>query len=97
MSKSKRNRRPSYANQRAAIRVDRNERANIGGVSYTTNREDDFTAAVYTDSKNASNFSVVVGQTSVSLTGRQARTIQRLLNKHFGSCGVPAWPGAFES
>ena len=91
---SKRNRRYSYINQHAAIETRPNVAAQIGGLTFTANREDDFGAEIYTDSKNATNLGLFVGQTGVSLSGRQARTLQRLLNKHFTECGYPAIPGA---
>jgi len=87
--KSKRFVRPEYANQHATIESRPNYDAQLGGVTFTRNREDDFEASLATDSSNATNLNLFVGQTGISLTGRQARTLQRLLNKHYVSCGVP--------
>lgn len=85
MSKNRKQSRSSYANSHASIETRPNFNAQIGGVTYTARREDDFDAFVSTDSSNTTRMSVLVGQTSLSLTGRQARTLQRLLNKHFTS------------
>lgn len=87
------NKRTSYINQHAAIETRPNADALIGGVSYTANREDDFGAQISTDSSNATTLGLFVGPSSLSLSGRQARTLQRLLNKHFSECGVPSIPG----
>lgn len=91
---AKRNRRYSYVNQHAAIETRPNQGAQIGGLSFTANREDDFGAEIFTDSNNATNLGLYIGQTGISLSGRQARTLQRLLNKHFTECGYPAILGA---
>jgi hypothetical protein len=91
---AKRIKRYSYINQHAGIETRPNYDAQVGGLSYTANREDDFAAEIFTDSKNATKFSVFAGQAGLSLTGRQARTLQRLLNKHFSECGVPVILGA---
>jgi len=90
---AKRNRRYSYINQHAAIETRPNFEAQVGGFTYTANREDDFGAEISTDSKNATSMGLYVGSTALSLSGRQARTLQRLLNKHFTECGVPTIPG----
>lgn len=82
--------RPDYLNAHAAIESRPNFDAAIGGVTFTSNREDDFNVGISTDSSNATELSLVVGQTGVSLTGRQARTLQRLLNKHYVACGTPS-------
>ena len=82
--------RPVYANQNATVESRPNFDAAIGGVTFTQNREDDFDVAISTDSSNASLLSLVVGQTGISLSGRQARTLQRVLNKHYENCGVPS-------
>lgn len=84
---NKRNRRFEYANQHASIAVYPNQDAYVGGASFTENREDDFSASIATDSSNATSFVVREGSTVVQFTGRQARTIQRLLNKHYDRCG----------
>lgn len=91
MAKSKRH---SYINQHAAIETRPNVDAQIGGLSFTANREDDFGAHIMTDTSNTTNMGLFVGPLSLSLSGRQARTLQRLLNKHFSECGVPSIPGA---
>ncbi len=91
---AKRNRRYSYINQHAAIESRPNFEAQIGGLSRTANREDDFGAEVFTDTSNTTRMGLYVGPLGLSLTGRQARTLQRLLNKHFTECGVPSIPGA---
>lgn len=91
---AKRNRRYSYINQHAAIETRPNYEAQVGGLSYTANREDDFGAEIFTDSKNATSMGLFVGATALNLSGRQARTLQRLLNKHFTECGIPSLPGA---
>jgi hypothetical protein len=88
--KSKRYKRPEYANQHATIESRPNFDAQLGGVTFTRGREDDFNVAVNTDSSNATNLNLLVGQVGISLSGRQARTLQRLLNKHYQSCGVPS-------
>lgn len=94
MSKRK-NRRYSYINQHAAIETRPNYEAQVGGLSFTANREDDFGAEVFTDSKNATQLGLFIGQSAISLSGRQARTLQRLLNKHFTECGATDFiPGA---
>ncbi len=85
---AKRNRRHSYINQHAAIETRPNTDALVGGLSYTANREDDFNADIFTNSHNATRLSLFVGQMGVNLSGRQARTLQRLLNKHFTECSV---------
>lgn len=91
---AKRSKRYSYINQHAAIESRPNFEAQIGGRSFTANREDDFGAEVYTDTSNSTRMGLYVGPLGLSLTGRQARTLQRLLNKHFTECGVPSIPGA---
>lgn len=91
---AKRERRYSYINQHAAIETRPNRDAIVGGLSFTANREDDFGAEIYTDSSNATTMGLSVGQSAFSLSGRQARTLQRLLNKHFTECGVPSILGA---
>ena len=91
---AKRNRRYSYINQHAAIETRPNVSAQVGGLSYTANREDDFGAEIFTDTSNATRMGLFVGAAGLSLSGRQARTLQRLLNKHFSECGVPSIPGA---
>lgn len=85
---AKRNRRHSYINQHAAIETRPNYEAQVGGLTYTANREDDFGANIFTDSSNTSRLNVYVGSTAVGLSGRQARTLQRLLNKHFTECST---------
>ncbi len=82
--------RPVYANQNATVESRPNPDANIGGVTFTQNREDGFDVAISTDSSNTSLLSLIVGQTGLNLSGRQARTLQRVLNKHYENCGVPA-------
>jgi hypothetical protein len=94
MAKNKRDRRYSYINQHAAIESRPNADALIGGLSFTANREDDFGAEIFTDTSNTTRMGLFVGPLGLSLSGRQARTLQRLLNKHFSECGVPAIPGA---
>lgn len=81
--------RPVYANQNATVESRPNFNAAIGGVTFTQNREDGFDVAISTDSSNASLLSLIVGQTDISLSGRQARTLQRVLNKHYENCGFP--------
>jgi hypothetical protein len=88
--KNKRNRRPVYANQHATIKSLPNFDAQIGGTTFTSGREDEFDVAIATDSSNVSRLDLVIGQTGVSLSGRQARTLQRALNKHYENCGTPA-------
>jgi hypothetical protein len=80
--------RPVYANSHAGIESRPNYDAQIGGVSFTSNREDDFAADAATNSSNATKVRLFVGQTGISLSGRQARTLQRLLNKHYDNCGA---------
>lgn len=82
--------RPVYVNQNATVETRPNFDAAIGGVTFTQNREDGFDVIVRTDSSNASELRLFVGQTGLNLTGRQARTLQRVLNKHYENCGVPA-------
>ncbi len=82
--------RPEYANQHATVESKPNYDAQIGGVTYTQNREDGFDVIVRTDSSNSSELRLFVGQTGLSLSGRQARTLQRVLNKHYENCGVPS-------
>ncbi len=86
--------RPDYINTHAAIQSRPNLSAQIGGATFTANREDDFNVGINTDSSNVTELSLVVGQTGISLTGRQARTLQRLLNKHYVACGTPSVLGA---
>lgn len=86
-SRNKRNRRFEYANQHASIQSRPNPAALVGGETFTARREDSLAANIYTDSKNATQFALNLGGVEVSLTGRQARTIQRLLNKHYSTCG----------
>jgi hypothetical protein len=93
MSRTKRARRFQYVNQHAAIQSRPNFDAQIGGETFTANREDNLDAFIATDSSNATMFELSLGGARVSLTGRQARTIQRLLNKHYSSCGTPVVPG----
>lgn len=88
MSRTKRNRRFQYANQHASIQTRPNVNAQIGGESFTANREDELAASIFTDSKNATAFALQLGGAELTLSGRQARTIQRLLNKHYSSCGA---------
>lgn len=90
---AKRSKRYSYINQHAAIETRPNSDAQIGGLTFTSNREDDFGAEIFTDSSNATRLSVLAGQGTLNLSGRQARTLQRLLNKHFSECGFPSIPG----
>jgi len=87
MSRTKRNRRFQYANQHASIQTRPNLSAQIGGESFTANRDDELAASIYTDSSNATSFALQLGGAELTLSGRQARTIQRLLNKHYSSCG----------
>jgi hypothetical protein len=94
MSKRKNQRRYSYVNQHAAIETRPNYEAIVGGQSRTANREDDFGAEIFTDSSNSTQLALGVGQTGLMLTGRQARTLQRLLNKHFTECSIAEYtPG----
>jgi hypothetical protein len=91
--KSKKNKRfvrPDYLNQHATIESRPNYDAQLGGATFTRGREDDFNVAIFTDSSNTSQLSLLVGQTGISLSGRQARTLQRLLNKHYVACGIPS-------
>lgn len=90
MSKSKRVKRPEYANKRAVIEARPSTSASLGGVTFTSGREDDFEASISTDASNATSMGLQIGQFAASLTGRQARTLQRLLNKHYSTCAVPA-------
>lgn len=82
--------RPVYVNSHAGIESRPNFDAQIGGETFTSNREDDFAVAAFTDSSNATELRLFVGQTGINLSGRQARTLQRLLNKHYENCGTPA-------
>lgn len=81
-------RRFSYANQHAGIRSYPNPAAAIGGNTFTANREDELFASISTDSSNASELTLAFGPAALALSGRQARTLQRLLNKHFANCGA---------
>lgn len=85
--KSRKNRRFQYANARASIQTRPNYSAQVGGESFTANREDELSASIYTDSSNASSFVLTLGGVDIAMSGRQARTIQRLLNKHYTECG----------
>jgi hypothetical protein len=87
MSRTKRNRRFQYANQHASIQSRPNLNAVIGGESFTANREDELAASIFTDSANATQFALQLGGAELTFSGRQARTIQRLLNKHYSTCG----------
>lgn len=87
---AKRNRRYSYINQHAAIETRPNVEAQVGGLSRTANREDDFGAEIFTDSSNVTRMGLFVGPLGLNLSGRQARTLQRLLNKHFTQCNEPS-------
>lgn len=78
----------AYTNSHASVRVEKNEAAAVGGQSFTDRRDDDFEAFIRTESNNTTSFEVRTGQTVLSLTGRQARTMQRLLNKHYSTCGA---------
>jgi len=89
--------RPEYVNSHATVESRPNYDAQIGGVTYTQNREDGFDVIVNTDSSNTSELRLFVGQTGLSLSGRQARTLQRVLNKHYENCGVPSILGATDS
>ena len=91
--KSKRFQRPASINQHATIEVRPNYDAAVGGLTFTANREDDFAAQLATDSSNATALSLFVGQTGINLSGRQARTLQRLLNKHYSFCSTAEIPG----
>jgi len=91
MSRTKRNRRFQYANQHASIQTRPNLAAQVGGESFTANREDELAASIYTDSSNATQFAVKLGGAELTLSGRQARTIQRLLNKHYSSCNTQSY------
>jgi len=82
---NKRNRRFSYANSHASIQTRPNFDAQVGGVTFTARREDEFAAEIETDSSNASSLVIAMGPTTIGLSGRQARTLQRLLNKHYSS------------
>lgn len=86
--------RPEYINAHASIESRPNFDAAIGGISYTANREDGFGVAIETSSSNATDLSLQLGVVGVQLSGRQARTLQRLLNKHYENCGVPSILGA---
>ena len=61
MSRTKRNRRFQYANQHASIQTRPNVNAQIGGESFTANREDELAASIFTDSKNATAFALQLG------------------------------------
>lgn len=91
---SKSNRSARYTNQHASIVTQPNSSAQIGGFTSTRGREDDLEAFIHTDSKNATRLDLYLGQFGVSLSGRQVRTLQRLLNKHYSTCGFPSFPGA---
>ncbi len=82
--------RPESFNQHATVESRPNYDAQIGGVTFTQNREDAFGVEIFTDSSNASLLKLIVGQSGVSLSGRQARTLQRVLNKHYENCGTPS-------
>jgi hypothetical protein len=91
--KSKRFQRQEYVNQHATIESRPNFDAQVGGLTFTANREDDFEASLATDSSNATSLNLFIGQTGINLTGRQARTLQRLLNKHYSHCSWASIPG----
>jgi len=93
MSRTRKNRRFQYANSHASIQTRPNYNAMVGGESFTANREDNLAASIATDSSNATSFELSLGGASISLTGRQARTIQRLLNKHYSVCSLAQLPG----
>lgn len=82
--------RPEYLNAHASIESRPNQDALIGGVTFTSNREDEFDLIVRTDSSNTTSLRLFLGQTGINLSGRQARTLQRLLNKHYENCGTPS-------
>lgn len=83
-----------YANKHASIQTRPNTAAMIGGETFTANREDSLEARIFTDSSNTTRFAVQVGKVSYTFSGREARTLQRLLNKHYLACGsVEVQPG----
>lgn len=96
MAKSRsRSRRERHLNDHAEIRVQENREADFGGYTYSARRDDGFSADIHTDSSNKTRMYVSAGNEFIALSGRQARTIQRLLNKHFSELGrSPAILGA---
>jgi CRISPR/Cas system endoribonuclease Cas6 (RAMP superfamily) len=85
--KNKRTNRNKYTNQHASIRTEPTMYAQVGGVTYTAGREDDFAAAIFTSTNNSTSVRVQLGSAEFTLSGRQARTIQRMFQKHYATCG----------
>ncbi len=77
----------TYQNQHATIKTYKNENSQVGGETFTSNRDDDFSAYISTDTSNATSVTIQFGGAEFRLTGREARTMQRLLNKHYTTCG----------
>lgn len=82
-----------YRNQHATIESRPNPNTKLGGVTETVGREDAFDARIETSASNATTLNLRVGAALVSFSGREARTLQRLLNKHYTRVGVVAYPG----
>lgn len=93
---SKRRERRDYSNRNAIVASKPNEGAAFGGLTETSRRDDGFFAFVSTSSSNSTDMSVCTSTGApIYLTGREARTLQRLLNKHFSSLGRSrSLPGA---
>lgn len=64
-----------------------NERAMFGGLTYTDRRDDLWYATIGTTTSNATTLLLSTPEGNVELTGAQARTLQRLLNKHYDLTG----------
>lgn len=93
---SKRKRRTSQ--NKKAIIVSQPQRAATGRtilVTSTERRDDDLDIAVQTDTKRQTILSMGNLDFAVSLTGRQARTLFRVLEKHYRESAFRREQGTF--
>lgn len=86
--------RPRGRNQNAHVVTVANEQAMFGGMTKTRRRDDEFEAHIETDTSNKTLLTLtidfdpyLVQEGLLVLDGRQARLLQRLLNKHYELVG----------
>jgi len=86
MPRNKKNYTSTNKNAIIRSRVDRTGKLR----TETARRDDGFNAAVTTDSRNDSTrFFIDLEQQTVEFTGREARTLYRLLRNHYEFTGKP--------
>lgn len=73
-----------YTNKNSRIVQEISDTSALARSTFTDRRDEGtLVAALHTDSGNATDFVIQMPGFSLQLSGHQARTLQRLLNRHY--------------